>query len=111
MGNCHARALTPLGESLILAARRLLLRPERRKVLFCLTDGKPVVGAWDEAVTFDHACRAVRILSGAGIEPVGIGIREECVGDIFPSYAIIRSMEDLPGGFLKELSRVLTRRS
>ena len=38
-------------------------------MLFCLTDGKPVVGALDEAPTFRHAQGAVKKLSAAGIEP------------------------------------------
>jgi len=62
----------------------LAFRPESRKIVFCLTDGKPVVGAWDENVTWDHACQSVRKLARAGIEPVGIGIMESCVRDIFP---------------------------
>jgi len=107
MGQATCKALTPLGESLLFAGRRLLRRPERRKVLFCLTDGKPVVGAWDEQVTMDHACWAVKRLSAAGIEPVGVGILEECVATIFPRHAVIHKPEELPKSFLKELCSVL----
>jgi cobalamin biosynthesis protein CobT len=109
IGAMGTRSLTPLGESLLFAGRRLYCRPESRKVLFCLTDGKPVVGAWDEQVTFDHACQAVQQLSHAGIEPVGIGILEGCVRDIFPRHAVIHRLEELPGAFLAELCRVLSK--
>ena len=81
-----------------------------RKVLFCLTDGKPVVGAWDEKVTLEHACRAVKRLSSAGIEPVGIGILEQSVETIFPRHALIQKLSDLPKSFLRQLCLVLTER-
>ncbi len=57
MGKAEVKALTPLGESLLFAGGRLSMRPERRKVLFCLTDGKPVAGCYDESATLAHACR------------------------------------------------------
>ena len=109
-GGIRTQSLTPLGESLLFAGKRLAHRPEKRKVLFCLTDGKPVVGAWDERVTLQHACQAVKKLSEAGIEPVGIGILEECVREIFPRHAIIHDLAELPKSFLKQLCRVLTAR-
>lgn len=108
MGNATTRSLTPLGESLLFAGKRLASRPESRKVLFCLTDGKPVVGAWDENLTWDHACKMVKKLSCAGIEPIGIGILEQCVAEIFPRHAVIHSLQELPRAFLKELCRTLT---
>ena len=83
------------------------MRPEARKVLFCLTDGQPVVGAWDEQVTFEHACWAVKRIAQAGIEPVAIGIRENAVEQIFPRSAVIYSLEELPHAFLRQLCRVL----
>lgn len=107
LGGIRTQSLTPLGESLLFAGRRLARRPEERKVLFCLTDGKPVVAAWDEDVTLEHACEAVKKLSHAGIEPVGIGIMEQLVADIFPRHAIIHSLAELPRGFLKQLCQVL----
>lgn len=79
-------------------------------MLFCLTDGKPVVGAYDEDVTLQHACDAVKRIAGAGIEVVGIGIMEQCVADIFPRHAVIRSLGELPKGFLKQLCTVLSGR-
>jgi cobalamin biosynthesis protein CobT len=109
-GNVTTMSLTPLGESLLFAGRRLAQRPERRKVLFCLTDGNPVVGAWDEQVTFDHACGAVKRLTEAGIEPVGIGILEQCVAQIFPRHAVISHLQELPRGFLGQLCSVLGSR-
>ena len=110
MGSVTTRALTPLGESLVFAGKRLARRPESRKVLFCLTDGKPVVGAWDEQVTLNHACSAVLRLTKAGIEPVGIGIMEGCVQDIFPHHAVIHTLDELPKAFLAELCRVLVKK-
>ena len=50
--------LTPLGESLLQSARLLCERPEKRRLLFCLTDGKPIAGVGDEGITFRHARRS-----------------------------------------------------
>lgn len=110
LGNSETRALTPLGESLLFAGRRLASRPESRKVLFCLTDGLPVVGALDEGVTMDHACRAVERLARAGIEPVGIGIQENCVEEIFPRHVVIHRLEELARQFMAQLCSVLSGR-
>ena len=111
MGNAHTRVLTPMGESLLFAGRRLARRQEKRKVLFCLTDGKPVVGAWDESVTQSHACDAVERLTEAGIEPVGIGIMETSVRKVFPRHAVIHDLDDLASGFARQLCSVLTERT
>lgn len=108
MGEIKTQALTPLGESLLFAGKRLAQRPEQRKVLFCLTDGEPVTGAWDENITMQHARGAAEKLTAAGIEPVGIGIKENCVEDIFPKHAVIYSLEQLPSAFARELCAVLT---
>ncbi|MFW6119030.1 MAG: cobaltochelatase CobT-related protein [Planctomycetota bacterium] len=110
MGSLQVKHLTPLGEALLFAGRRLARRAERRKVLFCLTDGKPVAGCYDESVTTDHARRTAERLEAAGIETVGLGITEPCVEEIFPRHAVIRRLEDLPTGFMRELCRVLTGR-
>ncbi len=109
MGNAHTRVLTPLGESLIFSGKRLASRPESRRVLFCLTDGKPVVGAWDESATVSHACESVGRLNAAGIEPVGIGIQEISVRDIFPRHVVINDLDQLATGFARELCEVLTQ--
>ena len=109
LGRVECLSLTPLGESLLFAGRRLAAMPEKRKVLLCLTDGQPVVGTPDEIVTFEHARAAVERLARSGIEPVGIGIAEPSVRSIFPRSAVIHTLQDLPGSFLKELSAALTQ--
>jgi len=51
----RTHCLTPLGESMLFAARELARRPEPRKVLLVLTDGRPNVGLGDDSITFQHA--------------------------------------------------------
>ncbi len=109
LGRLSSKSLTPLGESLLFAAGRLARRGERRKVLMCLTDGEPVTGAWNEQITFEHAREAVKRISLAGIEPVGIGIQAECVKDLFPRSAVIYVLEELTHTFLSELRKVLSQ--
>jgi hypothetical protein len=50
-------------------------------------------------------------LTAAGIEPVGIGIREACVEAIFPRHGVIQDLSELPREFICELSAVLTCRA
>ncbi len=111
IGEIRKKCLTPLGESLLFAGKRLAARPEKRKVLFCLTDGEPVTGAWDESVTMEHARGAVKKLTAAGIEPIGLGIMAPYVKDIFPRHACIYSLRQLPTTFSKQLCDVLTERA
>ncbi len=110
MGAVKPHALTPLGESLLFAGKRLARRPEQRKVLFCLTDGEPVTGAWDESITMRHACDSAQRLARADIEAVGIGIMENSVKHIFPAYAVIDNLDELPTTFARSLCKVLTSR-
>ena len=70
----------------------------------------PLSPAPNEAVTLGHACQSVKRLSEAGIEPVGIGICEPLVADIFPRHAVIKNLAELPSSFLKELCSVLAGR-
>jgi hypothetical protein len=70
-----------------------------------------VVGAWDEQVTQAHACDAVERLSEAGIEPVGIGIMENCVEEIFPRHVVLHDLDYLASDFARQLCQVLTERA
>jgi len=110
IGGIRKKCLTPLGESLLFAGKRLARRPEKRKVLFCLTDGEPVTGAWDESITMEHARDAVKKLTEAGIEPIGLGIMTPFVKDVFPKHAVIYFLRQLPTTFSRQLCSVLTER-
>jgi len=99
--------LTPLGESLLFAARIIAGRSEERKIILCLTDGKPVVGFDPEAVTFQHAKDSIARIERAGIEVILIGIRESCVVHLHSKHVIVNSLQQLPGTVVRQLQRLL----
>ena len=102
---------TPLGESLLFAARELSRRPEPRKVLLALTDGQPFVGLWDESVTFQHTKRTLVRIEQAGIDVALIGILENCVHDLHHRAVVVDNLEDLPRSVMAQLHALLTRDS
>lgn len=92
---------TPLAEALYWAGVELLKREEPRKILLSVTDGEP-----DDLRTTK---RAIRWLLEQGIEPMGLGICEESVRTIFPTYGVVYSVEELPPALFGMLQEKLTK--
>ena len=63
-----------------------------------------------EKEKFERSERRLLAEQKAVIEPVGIGILEQCVAPIFPRHAVISHLQELPRGFLRQLCQVLTQR-
>lgn len=98
--------LTPLHEPLLIAAKRLAMRPEPRKLCLVLTDGAPELEC-STSLMVEEAQKAVKKINKAGIEAIGIGILTNSVREIFPESAQITSLEELPKAFFTELNRIL----
>ena len=90
---------TELGHGLIQAAYRLGERPERRKVLFALTDGD----------TSDRELTqvAVDLIAREGIEVVAFGIESTSVAQYFPRHIIVDSASNLAFEVLRALREKL----
>ena len=82
------------------AGVELLKREEPRKILIAVTDGEP-----DDRRT---SIRAIRWLEGVGIEPMGLGICEESVRTLFPTYGVVYRVEELPSALFGMLQETLT---
>lgn len=91
---------TPLAQALYWAGVELLKREEPRKILIAVTDGEP-----DDRRT---SIRAIRWLEGVGIEPMGLGICEESVRTLFPTYGVVYRVEELPSALFGMLQETLT---
>jgi cobalamin biosynthesis protein CobT len=90
---------TPLGQSILIASKDLLARPEKRKVLMCFTDGGP-----DDPVLASDACvEAER----AGIQLVLIGILNDSVKHLHDRYAVVNDAAKLSGATFEELTKAL----
>lgn len=100
--------LTPLGEAMQIAAGRLVARPENRRILLVLTDGKAgCEGSGETAM--NHARHVAGRIARAGIEPVGVGILDESIREVVADSIVIHQLEDLPAQLCKLLGRALQR--
>ena len=100
--------LTPIGEALDIGARRLIVRPENRKILLILTDGQPCCeGSGLAALT--HAKHVARHVTTAGIELVGVGIMDSTLCSIVANTIVVNQIEDLPAQLCKLLGRTLKK--
>lgn len=100
--------LTPIGEALDIGARRLIVRPENRKILLILTDGQPCCEGSGPAA-FIHAKHVARQVSYAGIELIGVGIMDSTLCSIVADTIVVNQIEDLPAQLCKLLSRTLKK--
>ncbi|MCA8838019.1 MAG: VWA domain-containing protein [Proteobacteria bacterium] len=90
---------TPLGESIIFAAKELLARQEKRKVLLAFTDGEP-----NNTKYCKWACRHCE---SKGIEVVLIGINSTAVRTLHHRHAVCNDINELSTSTMIELTKAL----
>ena len=94
------------GEAVIWAANKLAQRPEKRRVLFVLSDGLPA-GSRDNAAGQRYLREAVERVIDAGIEVYAIGAQSEHVKDYYPTAWVCHDMNDLINLAVGSLTDVL----
>ena len=94
------------GESVEVAARRLLARREESKVMLVLSDGYPAA-AGSRGDLEQHLTRVVKDIAASGVRIVGIGIQSEAVKKFYPKSLVIQNVADLPAVVIKELRHLL----
>jgi cobalamin biosynthesis protein CobT len=107
MESIKPSGLTPLGESMLFAARGLAVRPEERKVLFVLTDGKPGLNFALGDMVFTYAREAIKRIERGGIDVALVGIQEDSVRELHTRAVVVRRLDDLPRQALRELRKML----
>lgn len=96
------------GESLMAAWQRLKARPERRKVMFVLSDGSPMCRtSWGEWHLAEHLKGVVKHLETEGCQCVGVGIMTDSVRRFFPQHVVVRNLSDLGTETLNIMAKVL----
>lgn len=100
--------LTPLGEAMQVGAARISGRPESRRILVVLTDGKAGCECGDGSAT-EHAKHVADLCRKAEIELVGIGIQDDSLCAIVADTIVIHKLEDLPAQLCKLLGRTLQK--
>jgi len=101
-------------DAVVWAYHELLQRPEKRKILFVLSDGQPA----NATINVDEYSARGPLVMGLknaidecgqnGVECVGIGILTDHVKDIYPKSVSITKVEDLSGAIFNQLSNLLT---
>lgn len=98
-------------DAIIWAYHELLKRPEKRKILFVLSDGQPAnrtVNCGDRGVLVGALKQAIDECGKTGVECVGVGILTDHVKDIYPKSVSINKVGDLSGAIFVQLSNLLT---
>lgn len=101
IGTMGAMAIggTPLGDAMIEVWPVLAKRPERRKVMLVVTDGRPDAGHVVE--------KAVKDMEARGVECIGIGIKDGSVSNYFKRHAVVNDATDLTQAMLVQLRKAL----
>jgi hypothetical protein len=94
------------GESIEMAAWRLMRRKETRKVLIVLSDGNPICDGDIKALRL-HLKETVQAVEKRGIETIGIGILTDAPRHYYPKFALLNNAADLPKCVMGELKRIL----
>ena len=97
------------GESVRLAAQRLLQYPERRRILFLFNDGEPCPNVHQCMPEHVEYAKDVAKSVEKMIEVFAIGIKTDAVAAIYDNAVCIHSLDDLPKVMLGELDRLLRK--
>lgn len=103
--NCKENTLD--AESIKHGIQRLLLRPEKRKILFVLNDGMPNPGYGHIGKCQQYLKDVVASAKSVGVEIVAFGIQDADVKQYYPNYVIIRELNDLTAEPLIVLDKLL----
>ena len=96
------------GESIQLAAARLLKQKSARKVMIVLSDGMPN-GYWGAHGESGHLKHVVQECERIGIQMIGIGIDTNAVEEFYKENVVLRDIEELPKSVMSKLSSVLVK--
>ena len=94
------------GDAIRFAAKRLLERPEPRKVMLVLSDGAP---AWASNTHNKHQWTrdCVEWVTHQGIEIVGLGILDGSVSKYYPNYVVVNDMEEFNKTYIDEVAKLI----
>lgn len=95
------------GESIKLAAHRLVAQNSERHIMIVLSDGNPACSGDYGALT-RHLRESVKSLDGAKtLEVVGIGIEDHSVSSFYKKHVVLTDLEELPTTVVSQLAKIL----
>ena len=93
------------GESVQIAANRLLSRPEAGKIMIVLSDGSPAADGIDLDLEA-HLKSTVQDLE-KHIKIIGIGICSDSVAEYYKNYVVLDDISDLPKTVIQKVKSLL----
>ena len=99
------------GEMVEYAARRLVERPEKRKIIFSLSDGCPCGGEGHDNALGRKLISECEKCRNSGIEVYSFGIRTDEPSRYYGKKFSIVLEDDIGGGLAKGISSVMTKGS
>jgi cobaltochelatase CobT len=98
------------GESVQIAAHRLSVRSETRKIMIVLSDGEPACASPAGDRLLDaHLKESVKNIEKSGIDVVGIGIMSSAVKKFYTKNVVISDIKQLPVEVLRQLKALLLK--
>lgn len=94
------------GESVQVAAYRLLKQRADRHVLIVLSDGQPNCDGAGAGLA-QHLRKVVKELPERGVEVIGIGIMDQNVASFYPKHVVLNNVRELPTTLIGQLTKLL----
>lgn len=93
-------------DSIVYAGKRLLKRPESKKILIVFSDGQPVWRSmrFDGESSVKYYCNQLKQL---GVKVVGVGIQNEEIGRLYNNSVYIQNVEDLLVNTVDKINQLL----
>lgn len=96
------------GESVLFAATRLKARPERKKILFVLSDGMPCASRCKSATLNTHLRSVVRDLErDPSMVLVAFGMRTDAPKHFYSNYLLVNDLQQFPEVLMANLYKTL----
>lgn len=83
------------GDAIMLAARRIAVRQESRKIMIVLSDGMPLCGGSDARLLERHLREVIAKIINSGIEIFGLGIQTNAPSKFYPDWAVVSDLNKL----------------
>lgn len=108
IGSMRAMQQNYDGESVRFAANRLLMREERKKVMFVLSDGSPSASHCDYSSLCPHLKQVCKELEKVpDFHLCAFGIQTEAPKKFYRNYVLIDDLKDLPKVLMEKLSKAI----
>ncbi|MCE9932721.1 cobaltochelatase CobT-related protein [Aeromonas salmonicida] len=97
------------GESVQIAAQRLIGQRSEGKMLVVLSDGAPACHTYDRTALNRHLSKSIKSAERAGIKVIGVGIDTDMVSRYYSDYIVLNDVTKLPTELVDQIQKVLLR--